>query len=243
MKIMNINYNFCKLELFFFLKFIIYNLLYIYIYIVNTYNKFYNAYKMSKDKNDYDKAVVQRYKKFVGENELKELTRIFTPEKFAGVWKQAMCSPSTSIFGSGPNYSSVEATYKLKNDAMISVKNDAYDTDFYRVSITGTSRARDAHVPTCRTVKFNSVKIEGDYWLIFATPSFRSIIVAAPIILRLFNRPLVVANNFGFYVLTKDLRNFWTSPEEHQTIMDALKKYRFNKFWNKPVATAETFEF
>jgi len=191
----------------------------------------------------YDEAIIKSYKKFVGENNLKELNRVFSPEKFARNWKQVMCSPSTKILGSGPNYSSVEATYKLKKDGIISVKNDAYDTDFYRVSITGTSRARDAHVPTCRTVNFNSVKIEGDYWLIFATPSFRSIIVSAPIILRLFNRPLVIANNFGFYVLTKNRRKFWNSPEEYQPIMDALKKYRFNKFWNKPVATAQSFEF
>jgi hypothetical protein len=86
------------------------------------------------------------------------------------------------------------------------------------------------------------LRIEGDYWLIFATPSFRSIIVSAPIILRLFNRPLVIANNFGFYVLTRNRREFWSSPEEYQPIMDALKKYGFNKYWNKPVATAETFE-
>lgn len=198
---------------------------------------------MSKDKNnDYDKAVVKSYKKFVKENNLKELNRVFSPEKFAGNWKQVMCSPSTSILGSGPNYSSVEATYKLKKDGIVSVKNDANDTDFRRVSITGTSRARDVRVPTCRTVNFNNLRIEGDYWLIFATPSFRSIIVSAPIILRLFNRPLVIANNFGFYVLTRNRREFWSSPEEYQPIMDALKKYGFNKYWNKPVATAETFE-
>jgi lipocalin len=192
----------------------------------------------------YDEAVVKSYKKFVGENNLKELTRVFSPEKFARNWKQVMCSPSTKILGSGPNYSSVEATYKLKKDGIVSVKNDAFDTDFYRVSITGTSRARDAHVPTCRTVNFDNIlKIEGDYWLIFATPSFKSCIVAAPIILRLFNRPLVIAKNFGFYVLTRNRRKFWSSPEEYQPIIDALKKYRFNKFWNKPVATAETFEF
>jgi lipocalin len=200
---------------------------------------------MSKDTSNmkFNRAVVRRYKKFVGEKELKELTGAFTPEKFAGVWKQAMCSPSTSILGSGPNYSSVQATYKLKENGIVSVKNDAYDDDFNKVSITGTSGARDVNVPTCRTVKFNNLlNVEGDYWLIYATPSFKSIIVCAPIIVKVFNTPLVIANNFGFYVLTKDLRDFWTSPEEHKRIFNVLKKYKFRNFWNKPVATAETYE-
>jgi lipocalin len=156
----------------------------------------------SKKMSEYDEAVVNKYEKYVGENELKKLVSTFDPEKFAGNWKQVMCSPSTSVLGSGPNFSSVQATYKLKKNGEIAVKNDAYDNNFYRVSITGTSRARDENVPTCRTVKFNNLfDIEGDYWLIYATPSFKTVIVAAPIMVKIFNTPLVVTNNFGFYVL------------------------------------------
>ena len=198
----------------------------------------------SKKMSEYDEAVVNKYEKYVGENELKKLVSTFDPDKFAGNWKQVMCSPSTSVLGSGPNFSSVEATYKLKKDGVVGVKNDAYDNDFYRVSITGASRARDEEVPTCRTVKFNNLfDIEGDYWLIYATPSFKTVIVAAPIMVRIFNRPLVITNNFGFYVLTRKVKDFWSSPEEYENAFNALKKYGFNKFWNKPVATAETFEY
>jgi lipocalin len=193
--------------------------------------------------NEYDKAVVKKYKEFVGHKELKELTRAFSPQKFAGKWKQVMCSPSTSVLGSGPDYNSVQATYKLKKNGIISVKNDAYDNDFHRVCITGTSGARDTSVPTCRTVKFNNLfDVQGDYWIAYATPSFQSIIVAAPIIIKLFNRPLVITKNFGFYVLTRDATKFWSSSQEYKRIFDALEKYGFNKIWNKPVATAETFE-
>ena len=196
----------------------------------------------SEQSSKYDEAVVNKYKKFVGKKELKKLNSVFTSKKFAGNWKQVMCSPSTSVLGSGPNYSSVQATYKLKKNGLVSVRNDAYDNDFNRVSITGTSRARDENVPTCRTVKFNNLfDIEGDYWLIYATPSFKTVIVAAPIILKLFNKPLVVANNFGFYVLTRNKNKFWSSPQEYQCIFDVLEKYGFDKPWNKPVATAETF--
>ena len=196
----------------------------------------------SKKMSEYDEAVVKKYEKYVGKKELSKLVGAFDSKKFAGNWKQVMCSPSTSVLGSGPNFSSVQATYKLKKNGEIAVKNDAYDNNFYRVSITGTSGARDTSVPTCRTVKFNNLfDIEGDYWLIYATPSFKTVIVAAPIILKLFNKPLVVANNFGFYVLTRNKNKFWSSPREYKNTLRALEKYGFNKPWNKPVATAETF--
>jgi lipocalin len=197
----------------------------------------------SKKMLEYDEAVVKKYEKYVGKKELSKLVGAFDSKKFSGNWKQVMCSPSTSVLGSGPNFSSVEATYKLKKDGVVGVKNDAYDNDFYRVSITGASRARDEEVPTCRTVEFNNLfNIEGDYWLIYATPSFKTVIVAAPIMVKLFNRPFVITNNFGFYVLTRDRKHFWSSLGEHKNTFHALEKYGFNKPWNKPVATAETFD-
>jgi lipocalin len=197
----------------------------------------------SKKLSEYDEAVVKKYENYVGKKELSKLVGAFDSKKFAGNWKQVMSSPSTSVLGSGSNFSSVEATYKLKKDGIVSVKNDAYDNDFYRVSITGASRARDEEVPTCRTVEFNNLfNIEGDYWLIYATPSFKTVIVAAPIMVKLFNKPFVITNNFGFYVLTRNRKHFWSSLEEHKNTFHALEKYGFNKPWNKPVATAETFD-
>lgn len=194
-------------------------------------------------KSNYDDAVIKKYKKFVGKNELKKLLEIFDSEKFAGKWKQVMCSPSTSVLGSGPNYSSVQATYTLKKNNIVGVKNDAYDNDLIRVCITGTSRARDDDVPTCRTVKFNNLfNVEGDYWLIYATPSFNTVIVAAPIMIKVFNQPLVVTNNFGFYVLSRNIKQFWSSPNEYKNTLNALEKYGFNKRWNKPVVTAESYK-
>jgi lipocalin len=197
----------------------------------------------SNKSSSYDEAVVEIYKKFVGEDELKKLSSVFTSEKFAGLWKQALCSPSTRFLGTGPNFSSVQAVYGDLNNGLVSVKNDAYDNDFFRVSITGTSRARVQRVPTCRTVKFNNLfDVEGDYWVLYVTPSFNTIIVCAPIILRIFNRPVVITRNFGFYVLTRNVNEFWSTTAENEATFNALKRYGFNKFWNKPVATAETYE-
>jgi hypothetical protein len=131
----------------------------------------------------------------------------------------------------------------LKKNNIVGVKNDAYDNDLNRVCITGTSRARDDSIPTCRTVKFNNLfDIEGDYWLIYASSSFNTVIVAAPIMIKVFNQPLVITNNFGFYVLSRSIKQFWTSPKEYKNTFNALEKYRFNKRWNKPVATAESYK-
>ena len=198
---------------------------------------------MSKNEEKYDEAVIEKFKEFVGTKEFKKLNKRFNTKKFAGTWKQALSSPSTSFIGSGPNFSSVQATYTLKNSGLVGVKNEAYDNGLNKVSITGESRARDQDVPICRTVKFNNLfKIEGDYWLIFATPSFNTVIVAAPIIVKVFNIPFVVANNFGFYVLTRNKRNFWKDPKEYQPTLDALEQYGFNKLWNKPIVTGDSFE-
>jgi lipocalin len=198
---------------------------------------------MSKTEK-YDEAVVEKFKEFVGTKEFKKLNKRFNTKKFARKWYQVCCSPSTGLFGSGgPNFSSVQATYTLKNSGLVGVKNEAYNIQLDKVSATGTSRARDDDVPMCRTVKFNNLfKIEGDYWLIFATPSFNTVIVSAPLIVKVFNFPFVIANNFGVYVLTRNKRKFWDDPEEYQPTLDALKHYGFTNLLNKPVVTASSFE-
>jgi lipocalin len=197
-----------------------------------------------KTREKYDEAVVKRFKEFVGTKEFKKLNKRFNTEKFAGKWNQVLCSLSTGLFGSGgPNFSSVQATYTLKKKGLLGVNNEAYNTELNKVSATGTSRARDEDVPMCRTVKFtNLFDIEGDYWLIYATPSFNTVIVSAPLIVNVFNIPLVVANNFGVYVLTRNKKKFWNDSEEYQPTLDALKKYGFINFINRAIVTGSSFE-
>jgi lipocalin len=205
--------------------------------------------KNNKNKSissDYDKLVVEKYKKIVGENELKVLLKRFSTEAYTGIWKQVIASPSTRIIGGGTKYTSVEATYTLRKDQLLDVSNRAFDGDFNKTGVKGKSRARVASIPTCRTVEFPilnfNLSFEGDYWLIWISPSLRTALVAAPLIIKLFNRPFVVSNNFGFYLLTRDHREFWNSKEEYESAFKVLNKYGFSKFWNKPVATGESFE-
>ena len=198
-----------------------------------------NSKKLSK----YDEAVVKKYKKFVGDKELETLLNRFSTEKYIGTWKQVMASSSTRLVGGGLNYSSVKAIYKLRKDGLLSVKNSAYDGDFNKVCVTGESRARDEKVPTCRTVKFDNLfDVEGDYWICWISSSFNTALVVAPIILKFFNTPIVVSENFGFYLLTRDIPKFWNSPKEYESAFKVLEKYGFNKGVKKPVATAEIYE-
>ena len=197
---------------------------------------------MTKGSKEYDKAILKKYIEFVGKSEVKRLTNAFTVDKFAGEWVQAMCSRSTRFIGTGSTFSSVKAKYTVSKNGLIDVVNAGYDDNFVRVEIKGISRARIETYPTCRTVLFNNLpRIEGDYWILFATPSFKTIIVGAPLIIKTFNRPFVITNKFGFYVLTRDMKYFWDSPEEHKVVFDVLKTYGFVNYFNKPVATAETY--
>lgn len=201
-----------------------------------------NSKKLSK----YDKAVVEKYKKFVGDKELKILLNRFSIDNYVGTWKQVMASSSTRLIGGGLNYSSVKAVYKLRKDGLLSVKNSAYDGDFNKVGVIGESRARDENVPTCRTVKFDilniNINFEGDYFIYWISPSLKTVLVVAPIILNIFNKPIVVSENFGFYLLTRDIPKFWNSPKEYEAAFKVLEKYGFNKGFKKPIATAEIYE-
>jgi lipocalin len=192
----------------------------------------------------YNAKVVKKYEKFVGKHQLLRLLKLFSLEKFAGKWSQVMCSPSTSLLGSGVSYSSVQAKYTLKKNNVVGVRNDAYDNHLNRVSITGTSEARVECVPTCRNIEFNNLfRSKGDYWIIDATPSFNTILIAAPLCIKVFNEPIIITNTLGCYVLTKNtVKEFWDSTKEHEYIFHSLEKYGFTKLWNKPLATPQTYE-
>lgn len=200
----------------------------------------------SKKSSNYDKAVVEKYKKFVGDKELKILLDRFSIDKYVGTWKQVMTSSSTRFVGGGLNYSSVKAVYKLRKDGLLSVKNSAYDGNFNKVGVTGESRARDEEYPVCRTVNFDILNInlnfEGDYWICWISSSLNTALVVAPIILNVFNKPVVVSENFGFYLLTRDISKFWNSPKEYEAAFKVLEKYGFNNGFKKPIATAEIYE-
>lgn len=188
-----------------------------------------------------DKVIVNYYTNFVGEKEVEQLVAQFNVDKFCGKWDQVLTSRSTGLFGTGITYSSVNAVYTLNKDNTIKVFNSAYDTDFNLTDIEGNSRARDDKIPTCRTVTFASVsdQLEGNYWIIYISPNFDTIIVAAPLIIPFV--PIDISNNFGVYVLTKNRDEFWESNTASEEVFDVLKKYGFTEFWNSPILSGTSY--
>jgi lipocalin len=192
-------------------------------------------------KEEQDEKVVNYYKQFIGEPQLSYLSDTFKIDKFVGRWEQVFTSRSTGLFGTGIDYSSVFAVYSLNNDGTIGVLNSSYNEKLEKKFIEGSSRARDKSVPTCRTVSFNpesSVNFEGDYWICDISPTFQTIIIAAPVITPLI--PIEITDNFGVYVLTKNRDKFWKNKQEVDRVFTILNKYGFNKFWNEPIVSGES---
>lgn len=181
-------------------------------------------------------AILLSYINFVGEKEVLSLSLRFNVNKFVGRWQQVLTSLSTSILGTNLLYSTVTADYSLNSDGTIKVKNSAYDENFEITTIDGISRARSPLVPTCRTVEFNEQLFEGNYWIIYISADFNTIIVSAPIIIG----PIDLTSNFGLYVLTRNRETYWNSNEP-QKVFDTLEKYGFNQLWNFPINSGASF--
>jgi hypothetical protein len=189
-------------------------------------------------KKSYNDLLLEKYKAFMGKERLEILlSRLSSSERLVGTWQQVLTSRTTALFGTGPTYTSVQATYTSNDDGSICVLNEAYDATFKKVSIKGTSEAFDEKVPTFRTVKFRNNNQRGNYWITYATPSGRTFIVVAPIVIKILGKPRVVTNTFAHYVLTKDSAQFWDSDEERKSTFRALKSFGFTSFYNKPIPT------
>ena len=194
-------------------------------------------------KKSYNALLLEVYKEFMGKERLETLLGILSSsEQLVGTWQQVCTSRSTALFGTGLPYTSVQATYTSNYNGSIGVLNEAYDATFKKVSIKGTSEAFYKNVPTFRTVRFKNNNRKANYWIIYATPSGRNFIVAAPIIVSFRGKPLVVTNTFGQYVLTKDRDEFWNSDEERKLTFKALKRYGFTRFYNRPIPTGLTLK-
>jgi lipocalin len=188
-----------------------------------------------------NQIIIEYYKNFVGEKEVENLVKQFNVEQFCRKWDQVLTSRSTGLFGTGITYSSVNANYSINDDGSVKVVNKAYDTHFEPTIIEGNSVARDDNIPTCRTVIFPSVNVSvpGNYWIIYISPTFDTIIVAAPLILPFI--PIDISNNFGVYVLAKDRNQFWESITESTLVFDVLKKYGFTNLLNSPILSGESY--
>jgi lipocalin len=195
-----------------------------------------------KLKGVQDSIVVGYYKDFVGEKEVEKLVKQFDVNKFCRRWEQVLTSRSTALFGrTGLTSSSVYANYTLEEDGNVGVFNNSFDGDFNNQSITGVSRARDPTIPTCRTVKFDSLNpaFEGDYWILYISPDFNTVVVGSPLITPYV--PIKITDNFALYVLAANREAFWASDKNYTEVSKVLKKYGFTNPINKGYFSGKSF--
>jgi hypothetical protein len=196
----------------------------------------------SAEEKKYNKLIVEKYKEFIGKKNLKTLLRRFdSTDILLGTWKQVSTSLTTSVIGTGREYSSVEALYTRTRRGKFRVLNRAYDPDFNKVSIEGEIVQIDNGVPTCLTVAFDSnLGRKGNYWICYATPSGKTIIVVVPLVVKFLGKPHVITNHFAHYILTRDSAEFWNSDEEREPTFRALKQLGFDIWYNRSRATGIT---
>lgn len=158
-------------------------------------------------------------------------------------WSQVMTSVSTGVLGTGIFLSSVSATYgEIKGSDDVSVLNQGFNKALDPIYITGKSRARAGN-PLCRTVEFDTVPVEGDYWIVYISNDLSTIIVSAPLLLKTPLFAATVTPNFGMYVLTKDRAGFWKDRGLVAEIKTALRSLGFNSWYNEAVVSGESFEY
>ena len=187
-----------------------------------------------------DTSVLQLYKDYLIKNNINiaDLTNKFMTNKdsISGVWFQVITNPVTKLFGTGIRYSSVQATYTLHPNGSIGVLNEAFDDNFKKDSIEGISRTRNNDFPTCRTVKFDSMPIEGDFWIVDISPEFDYLIIVGPAVVPLV--PILLYDSFSVYVLARNRDKFWNSDGEQ--VLEKIKKLGFDNFLISPVASGKS---
>lgn len=179
-------------------------------------------------------GILQQYSSYI--KDLPTLVRRFGELDINHQWQQVLTSRTTGIMGTGISFSSVSADYRLKSDGSISLINRAYNGDFQPVYITGVCKCADATVPTCRTVKFDNLFFEGDYWIAYISADKSTFIVSAPLVIL----GKVLVPNFGLYVLTRDRDAYWNDDKLRAEIDQVLVDYEFTNYFNKPVFSGES---
>ena len=200
-----------------------------------------------------DEKVNELYIDFVGSENSKKMKQQFADLSFSNdtesgtsqprTWQQVMTSVSTGVLGTGVFLSSVSATYgDIEGSDSVSVLNCGFNKDLEPIYINGKSRARAGNV-LCRTVEFDTVPVEGDYWVVYISEDLSTILVSAPILLKTSLITTTISPNFGIYVLTKDRDAFWANRELVKEINDALNNLGFISWYNEAVVSSESYEY
>lgn len=188
----------------------------------------------------YNKKIIAYYTNYVGRFETLSLLARFKVENFVGTWYQVATSASTLFLGTGPNKREVQAIYTVNPTfpGGINVENSAINETGQKINITGISLPRSPALPLCRTVQFAPGPFGflpiGDYWIIYLSPTSRTLVVGAPLITNgVLNDP-----SFGLYVLARDRKEYAADALEQLRLAYFYKKYGYTNVYNAPIPTS-----
>jgi hypothetical protein len=186
-----------------------------------------------------DESVTRLHRDFVGADAYPVLVERYV-QLGLGVrgrrYEQVLTSASTRILGTGLKMSSVQADYTQHADMTLRVVNTGRDKHLTPVRTSGTSRARD-DVGLCRTVVFDGVPVEGDYWIFYISRDLSTFMVAAPLLAKSVAGCLMLSGAFGLYVLSTDRGRFWSDPELVRAVYETARVYGFIFPYNEPVVS------
>lgn len=155
---------------------------------------------------------------------------------YTGKWYQAATSRSTKLFGTGIDFKSVTATYNCVTcnctTNNITVFNEGYNSTGDYVSINGYSYSSNDNQPCKRKVKFDTVPIEGNYWIVKLGPLIKGKYQYAVVSGPLSNH---IGTRFSLYVICRDVDEFKEKYEKD--VKDWCLKNGFSLPWNKYINT------
>ena len=212
--------------------------------IFKNISKFFNQISNDRYSKYINDEIISKHKEIIGKENLKILLDRFNSPNFMFndiLWNQVLTTRSTAFFGTGIGNSSVSVVYRLidSENKIFSVNNKGLGENFEPKGVKGTTNARSKDVPTCRIVSFESLGFDGDYWILYVSEDYLTILVASPLFIP--ETSILVSPNFGCYILThKTHSQFWNDSNGVQEIRDVAKNFGYDNFFNKPLASAES---
>ena len=152
-------------------------------------------------------------------------------ESYLGMWYQVATSRSTSLLGTGPQFSNVTTVYTILNNTNIGVYNSGLNQHQKFTNISGYSYvAGDS--PTKRKLHFDNVPLDGNYWIVKLGPLIDELysyaIVSGPV-------TSFFGTRFSLYVLARNRYDYKLNYEKD--VKKWCKKNNFRFFWNKYIPT------
>ena len=160
--------------------------------IFKNFSNFLNQISNNSYSKYINDEIIAKHKEIIGKENLRILLDRFNSPKFMFGdirWNQVLTTRSTAFFGTGISNSSVSVVYRLidSEKKIFSVDNKGLGENFESKGVKGTTISRNKDVPTCRIVSFASLGFDGDYWILYVSEDYKTILVCYYLQLKSYN--------------------------------------------------------